>query len=75
MAQMKDRVALVNGGSRGIGAATAKELARRGTRVAVRGRTVSDLKAVAVEIKKKGGRSLVLPCDVTDKAEVEHMVG
>jgi 3-oxoacyl-[acyl-carrier protein] reductase len=50
---LKDRVALVTGASRGIGAATAKILAQRGARVAASARTVSDLEAVAASIREK----------------------
>ena len=48
---LKDRVALVTGASRGIGVATAEVMASRGARVAVSARTVSDLEQVAASIQ------------------------
>jgi 3-oxoacyl-[acyl-carrier protein] reductase len=67
--RFKDRVALVTGGGRGIGAATARLLAAEGARVAV-----SDLdEAPAVEVAKEIG-GLGVACDVSDRGSVEAMV-
>jgi 3-oxoacyl-[acyl-carrier protein] reductase len=71
---LNDRVALVTGASRGIGASTAKILSQRGARVAVSARTVSDLEAVAASIEKNGGSALVAPCDVVDSSQVGAMI-
>lgn len=68
------RVALVTGGSRGIGAATAKILAYRGARVAVSARTVSELEQVVMEIRKEGGQGLSVQCDVTNDEQVKYMI-
>ena len=71
---LNGRVALVTGASRGIGASTAKILAQRGARVAMGARTVSDLQAVAASIQEKGGKALVVPCDVVDPSQVRAMI-
>lgn len=71
---LHDRIALVTGASRGIGASTAKILAQRGARVAVSARTVSDLEAVGASIQENGGKALVVPCDIVNPSQVEAMI-
>jgi 3-oxoacyl-[acyl-carrier protein] reductase len=70
---LHDRIALVTGASRGIGASAANILAQRGARVAVSGRTVSDLESVGASIQKNGGEALVVPCDVVNPSQVAAM--
>jgi 3-oxoacyl-[acyl-carrier protein] reductase len=68
--RFKDRVALVTGGGRGIGAATARLLAAEGARVAV-----SDLdEAPAREVASAIG-GFGVACDVSDRGSVDAMVG
>jgi NAD(P)-dependent dehydrogenase (short-subunit alcohol dehydrogenase family) len=64
------RVGLVTGGGRGIGAATARLLARRGAAVALAARTGDEVASVAEEIEARGGTALPLVMDVTDEASV-----
>jgi len=72
---MKDRVALVTGASRGIGAATAKLLAAHGASVAVNYHASEDAAAAVVAaVKEAGGRAMSVRADVRDQAEVEAMV-
>ncbi|HEY3084147.1 MAG TPA: 3-oxoacyl-ACP reductase FabG [Candidatus Dormibacteraeota bacterium] len=65
-----DRVALVTGGGRGIGAATAELLGRQGARVVVSDMDVGPAEEVAGPIK-----GLAIACDVTQRQQVESMVG
>ena len=76
------KVALVTGGSRGIGAATCRALAANGVKVAVNGRDRAAIDAVVAEIAANGGTAVAAPHDVTDEVavrtmrdEVEHAIG
>ena len=64
------RVALVTGGGRGIGAATARLLARRGAAVVPAARTEEEVVSVAAEIGASGGTALPLVMDVADEDSV-----
>jgi 3-oxoacyl-[acyl-carrier protein] reductase len=67
-------VALVTGGSRGIGRATVLELARRGYTVGINFRDQEPLAAeVAREVEALGQRALLLRADVTDASQVAHL--
>ena len=68
--RMKDKVALISGASSGMGAATARLLAREGAKAVV----VADLldkegEAVVADIKKAGGKAAYIHLDVTDEAQ------
>jgi 3-oxoacyl-[acyl-carrier protein] reductase len=67
------KVAVVTGGSRGIGAATARALAANGVDVALVGRDEAALTAVADGIQASGARVLAWRADVTDEAEVRRL--
>ena len=64
------RVALVTGSGRGIGAATARLLARQGAAVALAARTEDEVVSVSAEISSRGGRALPLVMDVADEDSV-----
>jgi len=72
---LSGKIALVTGGSRGIGRAIALAFARAGADVTVTSRNRADLEAVADEIKEYGQRSLAVSADVSRSADVEDMVG
>ncbi|MFF0750901.1 SDR family NAD(P)-dependent oxidoreductase [Streptomyces sp. NPDC004267] len=67
------KVALVTGGSRGIGAATCRALAAHGAKVAVTGRDTKAVDSVVAAITEAGGHALAAPADVTDPAAVERL--
>ena len=66
------RVAVVTGASQGIGAATARLLARRGARVALVARSREPLEALVAEIGLAGGEALAVPADVSRPDEVRR---
>jgi NAD(P)-dependent dehydrogenase (short-subunit alcohol dehydrogenase family) len=65
------RGVIVTGGGRGIGQATARAFAAEGADVLVLGRTVADLEDTVAQITADGGQAWLLPCDVTDEAQVD----
>ena len=67
----KDRVVLISGASRGIGAEIARQAVAKGSRVGLLARTTADLDGLAAEL---GGRCAVATADVTSKAEVTAAV-
>ncbi len=71
------RVAIITGGSRGIGRATALRLAQAGAKITVNYRSQAEeeeAQEVVAEVVGLGGEAMALPADVTQGAEVEAMV-
>ncbi len=66
---------LITGGSRGLGAALGRALARRGARVALVARGAPDLNAVVEEIRAAGGEAHGIVADVGDKNAVYPIAG
>jgi NAD(P)-dependent dehydrogenase (short-subunit alcohol dehydrogenase family) len=72
--RFENQVVWITGGGSGIGRALALAFAEEGAAVAVSGRRRERLELVAAEIAGKGGKALVVPCDVTDEASVARAV-
>src|SRR5947208_1801620 len=74
MHDVRGRVVLVTGASRGIGRRVALRLARRGARLAVTARSAEDLATLATEVRAAGAECEPVPADLTDAADRERLV-
>src|SRR5437879_11999012 len=72
--KFSDKVALVTGGTSGIGKTTATEFARAGAKVVLSGRREKEGAQVVAEIKKLGGEAAFVRADVAKEADVKAMV-
>lgn len=72
--RLTDRTAIVTGSGRGIGAATAKRLAEEGARITVTDINREACEQTAAEIREAGGEAIAVPCDMTNRQNVEEMV-
>ena len=73
---LTDKVAIVTGSSRGIGKASAVELARHGARVVISSRKQDACDAVAAEINAEfgDGRAIAVAASISSKEALQHLV-
>jgi NAD(P)-dependent dehydrogenase (short-subunit alcohol dehydrogenase family) len=74
MPELDGKVALITGGSKGIGRAIALSFARQGADVSVAARGIEELQGAAKEVEAEGRRALAVPTDVTEPDQVEALV-
>jgi NAD(P)-dependent dehydrogenase (short-subunit alcohol dehydrogenase family) len=72
--RLKDKVAIITGGGKGIGRAISSAFASEGASVVMAARTRSKLEEAAEEIGAQGGTAQAIQTDVTDESQIERMV-
>ena len=73
-ADLTGQVALITGGSRGLGFLIARELARAGCRLAICARSEVALQDARSALEQEGAEVLAVPCDVSDRVSVERLI-
>ncbi len=70
---LRGKLAVVTGGSRGIGAATCVALARNGVRLVINGRDAEALKACLEAVEREGGEAVVVQADCSDLSQMQRL--
>lgn len=71
--RLKNKVALITGASRGIGAAVAKRFAQEGAQLILIARSSVDLEKIDDEVQKYGPPAVLVPFDLTDLPRIEDL--
>lgn len=74
MNRLADKTAVITGGNSGVGAETAKLFADEGAKVVISARRKEKLEQVAKEIEDAGGEVLVVPCDIANVDDANHLI-
>jgi NAD(P)-dependent dehydrogenase (short-subunit alcohol dehydrogenase family) len=71
---LRDKVAIVTGGSRGLGLVIARELVRHHAKVVICARDRGELERARADLLARGGRVLAVPVDVTNRVQIAQLV-
>src|SRR5215468_1517967 len=71
---LRDKVAIVTGSSRGLGLASAMGMAEHGAKVVICGRKPDACSAAVAQIQAAGGEAMSVPCNIGRKEELQHLV-
>jgi NAD(P)-dependent dehydrogenase (short-subunit alcohol dehydrogenase family) len=71
---LRDKVVLITGGSRGLGLVIARQVLHEGASVAICARDAPELERARSDLGRNHGRVLTAPCDITDREQVQAMV-
>jgi len=74
MYEFKNKIALITGGSKGIGFATAKKLSAHGVIVIITGRNVEDLISSSKKISQEGSECFYYVCELGNKSDIENLI-
>ncbi len=72
--RLENKVVIITGAGQGIGAATARRMAREGAKVVLAARRLGLLEEVVGEIEAAGGTAMACSCDVSDEESVKQLV-
>src|SRR5207244_9998404 len=70
----KDKIALITGGSRGLGLAIARQICARGGKVALIARDAEELARAKTELDRLATDVLTIPCDLLESAQIQSAV-
>jgi len=70
---LRGQVALITGGSRGLGLALARAFAKDGCRIAICARDAAELRAARQDLERRGAEVFTVECDVSDRDDVVRM--
>jgi short-subunit dehydrogenase len=71
---LRHKVVLITGGSRGLGLALAREMVARGARLAICGRDSDSLERARASLTRSGAEVIAIPCDIADRDSVRQLV-
>lgn len=71
---LRGKTVLITGGSRGLGLVMAREFALEGAKLAICARDVEELERARADLAERGARVLAVPCDVTERTQVNELV-